>query len=238
MPNPIYDIDYSVQVDNLLPVNKRLPKYLAWVRSLVKPIQWLHDNFFNDFANGGIIYSLQYWASNTAYAIDVKIIDGDDHGVYQATVAISASFLNLHPRNDLARWVKVADDFRGVNKRIKYTGQKLFLEWSLNEWFRTTFRQPDNVTVPDIYITNNALAIAEFIFAQTPDMASNFGQSPITIQNYFIDALNVFAYDFTIFIPTAVWNALAATDAARDAIVRVFANKYVISGMRYDIQQY
>lgn len=228
---PIYDIDYTIQTGNLLPPNKRKPKYLAWLIVLTYPIQWLRNIFFSEYTEGS---TAPFWVIHNNYAIGDRVRNASDHGVYECIVAIVNDL--IQPSSDPARWIKIADNYVGVREREKYTGQKLSLEFALNKWFRTTFNQPPGT--PDIYITNNVLKVFPFIVGGLESNSSSVVSDELFADSFIVDDYNFGVPAFTIFIPVAVWTALSSNAAARDPIVRSFANKYVIAGMTYDIQTY
>jgi hypothetical protein len=106
------------------------------------------------------------------------------------------------------------------------------LEYALNKWFGTVFRQPP--TLSDIYILNNAVLTPVFVVGASEDESSDiFGDisSEFIIDDYDFTT----AYAFSIYIPTAVYDALGA---AKESIVRNFADKYVIAGILYNITPY
>ena len=45
-------------------------------------------------------------------------------------------------------------------------------------------------------------------------------------------------YDYTIFVPDAVYTALGSTANDREYAIRNFADKYNLAGMQYDVQSY
>ena len=66
----IYDIDYNNLVANILPPNKRLPRFLQFLRSFVKPLGWNHSNFFGEYAQGS---GAPLWSSTNTYAVGNKV---------------------------------------------------------------------------------------------------------------------------------------------------------------------
>jgi hypothetical protein len=67
----IYDVNYGMVVPNILPPNKRLPNFLSYLIDLVYPIQWNHDNFFNEYANGS---GSPLWTSTGMYNRNDRVI--------------------------------------------------------------------------------------------------------------------------------------------------------------------
>ena len=119
---------------------------------------------------------------------------------------------------------------------IKIRGEKLVLEYALNTWFGTTFRQPN--TLSDIYLSlNSAIYQSPFKvgdFEIQSSKVSRVGSSDFIGIDYTL----IVHYGFTIMIPTAVFNALGADNAIRENIVRDFVDKYVNCGIKYNVQTY
>lgn len=140
----IYDINFSSRFNRLLPIKKRKPKFLALGTSLTYPLQWARDLMFNGYANGDVI-SPDY-NGGTSYS------KGDRVRYLNAIYEV----FNTPPSSgyvptDTNYWIKIQDDWRGARERLKYNGQHLVLEYILNRWFGTAFRQPA-VGNSDIYI--------------------------------------------------------------------------------------
>jgi hypothetical protein len=109
------------------------------------------------------------------------------------------------------------------------------LEWAMNKWFGTTFRQPPNVS--DIYITNNSVPIEVFRCGGIEDISSvvySNNSSEFVINNYSFTV----AFNFTINVPEAVFNALDPTLVNNEKIFRAFVDRYVPAGVTYTIQTY
>lgn len=141
-----YDCDFALQAQRLTPITKRQDIRLAINECISAPIQRNRDNFFNYYVNGD---DSAVWDIGTNYDRYDRV--NYHNRIYECTDAIIAE---LPTNTDY--WVQVVVDFRGVNERIKYNCQKIILEWILNRWFGTTFRQPSLAGTPsDFYIVNN-----------------------------------------------------------------------------------
>ena len=91
--------------------------------------------------------------------------------------------------------------------------------------------------VSDIYISGAFSLINPFVVGGVEAESSSVYTLGST--EYVIDGYSVTTqYNFTIFIPSAVYTALAADAATREKIVRAFADKYVPVGIFYEIQTY
>ena len=70
------------------------------------------------------------------------------------------------PPSNTNVWEVVNNNFIGVAERDLYFNQKLTLEYALNRYFNTTFRQPNGVTMSathsDIYISDNTFSYNTF----------------------------------------------------------------------------
>ena len=217
-----------------------LPYYLrkvlreSWGDVKMRQAQWLHDLFFDDYADG---FTGIAWNAGTSYAKGARR-KYFDNAVYEA---IQSSPTGTLPTNG-AYWIKVLDTWVGARERAKYSGQKLVLEYALNKWFGTAFRQPDDVASPtpsDIYISNNTLTNNVFITSNDEAEASVTANADGTDVDAFV--MNDYSFtgaSFTIYVPAAAFTALASTLADRENIIRNLADKYEIAGVMYTITTY
>ena len=158
---------------------------------------------------------------------------------------------NYNVANPGCLWIQVSPDFIGANERVLYNARNLTFEWALNKWFGTTFRQPgplwntygndpinNPLETPDIYIIGTQESTDWYL---APDeLASELYPDTSVLSDYLTpdNGTGVNPYDFTIYIPLNVYNALNPTPALRDGIVRAFADKINASGMKYNIVTY
>jgi hypothetical protein len=220
----IYDIDFSEFTPQMLPPDKRYTRFEAWTNIVLSPIQYLRNLWFGSYRTGS---EAPAYASGT-YAKYAQVR-------YNKIVYESLKNANTDIPTVTASWKEVQQNFIGLSERIYYTGQKLTLEYAMNKWFGTTFRQPNSVS--DIYITNNALAISVFRVAADEDSSSVVlaEASPEFVINDYNFAVT---YNFTINCPVAVYNALSAVAGNREKIFRAFVDKYVPAGITYNIVTY
>lgn len=134
----IYDQDFNKIYKQLLPPDKRNNVFIAWGNPVMKPLQWLHDLIYNDYANG--TEALRY-DSTTAYSKYDRVIF--NNAVYECL----ADNTGISPL-DSNYWVLVTEDFRGVRERVRYNGQKLTLEWILYKWFGPWYKGPELTADP------------------------------------------------------------------------------------------
>lgn len=222
---------YQVQVNNLLPVRKRTAGMMDYLISLTTPLQWLNNIWSNIYINSGINLS-SAWSNSITYNIGDSVV-GSDNAVYLSLVN---SNINHNPTSTTGYWQKVQDNFISVLERVGFNAQILTLEYALNLWFRTTFRQPPST--PDIYIQTNPVVPAVFVVGGLESNSSQSYYFDFVNFNYVIDSYTITQYNFTIYIPTAVWTALGSNTTGRDNVVRLFANQYNLAGMLYNIQPY
>lgn len=221
----IYDIDYSKQRVQLLPPDKRYTKTVAWAGILLAPLNYLRNLNFGSYRTGS---DAPQWVNTDPYA-------KYDQVKYNKIVYESLIDGNTDVPTTVASWKVVQGNFIGLSERIYYNGQKLVLEWAMNKWFGTVFRQPPNVS--DIYITNNSVPIAVFRCGGDEDISSvvfSNSSSEVVINSYSFSV----AFNFTINVPQAVYDALDVTLVNNEKIFRAFVDRYVPAGVTYTILTY
>lgn len=226
----IYDFNTDLYAENMLPPLKRIGRYLAWMKVLLKPMQFIRDALFGTYRDGNTAAD---WNILATYAVgdQVRYID---KAVYECWVATTAGIVPT----DTDYWVKVQDKFVGIVPRSKYNSQVLVLEWVLNEWFGTTF--VNQVGASDIYIYNTSNTNQDFIVGVTESQSSSAVYQNGDADSFVQDGNPDFSgqLNFRIYIPVAVWTALASTNDDRDNTVKAIADLYVLAGIRYVIEPY
>lgn len=220
----IYDVDYNKQTTELLPPDKRFSKQIAWINTLFSPLKWLRDLIFTSYRTGS---TAPVYAPGT-YSMYQQVI-------YRQSVYMSLIDNNSVSPNDATAWLKIQDNFLGAEQRVLYNGQVIVLEYALNQWFGTQFRQPPNTS--DIFLTMHPRPAGVFVIGGDEINSSKVYTDKSS--EYIINSYG-FAqyYNMTINVPVAVWTALDTIPANRDKFVRSFADQYVISGIIYDIATY
>ncbi|RYD57010.1 MAG: hypothetical protein EOP56_09390 [Sphingobacteriales bacterium] len=222
-----YNIDYTELVYDTLPPDKRTTRHAKWLIALVSPLTWLKDLFFTDYLQG-----TTYAAYNplTTYAKGDRVT---------LTKAVYESLQNSNTGNGVLAnlgvwWIKVQDNYLGVDERVQYNGHKLILEYALNKWFGGTFRQPPLES--DIYIENIAQSDLSFLVAATDNMSSPVGFTDsfgyVKGTNAGVDELPEF--NFIIYVPTAIYSLF--TDP--ETIISEYAKQYVPVGLTFKIEEY
>jgi hypothetical protein len=227
--------DYQLSNANLEPTIKRKSKTQALLNSLTSPISWDASNTWNEFATGS---RSPYYDSLTPYFIGDKVID-DNNAVYECFSDLIVGMQPMTTNNPLI-WQMVAADFRGVLERLKYTGEKLQLEYILNRWFRTTWVQPDSQNMPmtvrpDIYIDNNELNNNVFTVFDNAQLSSVSYAYDIYSQAFVVDDYSFSSDAFTIWVPAAFYASLGTFAEQK---IRTIADLYVIAGIKYNIYTY
>lgn len=225
MPN-IYDINFNLQTDNLDTPTRRKPKFAAFLHSLMKPLQWLRDLFFIEYATGSYnLYSL--YDPLNGYSFGDRVIYTDNK-VYEYIFATPGA--GIIPTNT-AHWTVIVDNFIGLNERLKYTSQIIAFEYMLNRWFR-------NIGATDqIYIGNNNNIQYVFVMGQSGPTSSNMAVNSLSSTSFM--GLNpTFSgtqYNFTIYVPSALFATLGTNPINQENAVRSFADQFVLAGILYNV---
>lgn len=213
----LFDINFFAKAIEWAPPYKRFEVNIRWLQSLLKPMQYLRDKVLGDYRTG----------SNNAQWVAGTYQKGDRVTLKQIVYeSIEDDNSDTPPSS---KWMTFLPSFIGADKRIKFNGQKLVLEYALNQRFLTVFRQPELLS--DIYITTTNFVVVGFVVAQTESYCSEVGQTYSTASvgyNY------PFAHvsNFTINIPVAVYAGIS------EAEVRGFVDKIIPSGLNYSIATY
>lgn len=235
----IYDITFSNQAEQNIPPDYRGEKQKSWLKALLSPLQWLRDAIFVDYRNG---FSGADFNILTAYAKGVRV-RYTDNSVYETILPTTAGIL---PTNK-DYWYKVNDVFIGLIPRMYYNSQQLLFEYILNQWFRTTFRQPTTevneaggfyLPKSDIYIIKNTVDNLAFGVTDDVNITVLISQTESIATEMIGDSVNFSSIHYTIMIPIAVYNALATTNQQRTSIVKSQVDKYNLAGITYEITTY
>lgn len=228
---PVPQVDFNLQVVNMLPLSQRLPYWKIFVRALVGPIVRLYE-LFNFYMYNSV--DAGYWSSIVTYSVGDKV--RDISGVYESLVDGNLN----NAITDTAYWYKVLDYFIGADERAVYNGRKINFEWALNRYFGTTFVQPNDPVTPtpsEIFISNKVITQTSFITGSNDaSVVYSYSSSGYVFGTEIYGFAS--SYNFYINMPLAVYNALGTTGAIRESIVRAFADKYTAVGTFYSIITY
>ena len=222
----MYSLDYSQKVTETLVPDKRTPKTTALLQQYAKEVSDNHTWIFTNYKQ------TQYLADWTTGTYAKNNVVRYSKSVYVSVISGNTS----EPSYD-NNWLLISDNFLGSDFRLAIRGEKVVLEYALNIWFDTTFRQPSSTTPSDIYLTTNTLSDNPFVVGYTEiesskvfsDTSSEF----VTNSYSFTDQ-----YNLIINVPNSFFVSLGATDEIRQSIIRNFADKYVSAGITYNIITY
>lgn len=133
----LYDIDYTQLVNNLIPQTRRKTRFVSWLYALLTPQKYVSDIFFNEYTNGSSAPFYSGFVSLYPKGSRVNFYGA----IYEAKINVSSG----HYPTDTNYWTQITSDFRGVNERVRYSSQKITLEYVLNHWYNTNWLQPDDV---------------------------------------------------------------------------------------------
>jgi len=211
----LYNINFNSKVVELLPVDKRQAINVRWLQSLISPIQYLRDKYLGDYKTGS---PYAQWVAGT-YAKGARVIYKQI--VYESLID------NNTDQPPLSSWSVYLPSFLGVDSRVLFNGQKLVLEYALNQRFFSNFRQPPAVS--DIYITNLPSSLVGFNIGETigSDVGQTMSSSTIGYSYPFIQVNN-----FQINIPTSIY-ATTNFQEVSDFILR-----FIPASLNFTIQTY
>lgn len=220
----IYDVDYSKIGPQGMPPDKRGNLILRLLNALLAPVQWVRNLWMGSYRTGS---SDQPYVSAT-YAKYDRVI-------YKQRVYESLIDGNTDAPTVQTSWMMVQENFIGVFERVLYNGTTLVLEYALNKFFGTTFRQPPNVS--DIYMSVQAKPKDVFVIGGS-DLNSSIVYAGSS-SGFVINAYSFGAYfNLFIYVPSATFYALDPVPANCDKIIRNFVDKYIFAGIIYQIIPY
>lgn len=222
-----YDIDYAVQVTELLPPDKRYKNITAYlVDCMISTVQYLRDAVLGDYRNGSVVGA---WMAGT-YARGVKVN-------YKKGIYISLIDNNTDSPTVTTSWYFQQTFFIGLTERLAYNGNNLVLTYALNRWFGTTFRQPGAGT-SDIYITTNVIDNNQFQVGFDEGESSYVGWDDADGTNGaigYVDTAIGAQFNCDINVPTSLITSLGT---AAMALISSFVNMYIYAGLNYQIVPY
>lgn len=246
MPN--YRVTYNTQGQWLTPPAKRRPKLLSFLYALLAPLQWLHDNFFDErikdgVRTGGYVLGnlVDPWNNAINYLKGQRVMGLDNFSVWEAL----QDNTNIDPLSPTqTSWLKVLDDWVGLNERTVYTSQVLELEYILNNRFYPLYNLEfinwnfDNTTnwtrvspYSDIYIT--PLNGTYFTIYETAIGSTIFSYAdPSVIPIYDSASFPLNFGKFQINVKNSILTAVG------EKAIRAIADKYVIAGVQYTVVGY
>lgn len=227
----LYSVDFDITSIELLPIHKRVGDIENTMYVLAAPLNEL-ERIFQYLREGT---SAGNYSGATTYTFGQLV--NYQRRVYYRNEVTDGYIAGITP-NNTTYFVKVLDYTIGLNDRIRFGNGKLILEYALNAIFGTTFNQPP--VLSDIYLVRNINTSDAFRVGQTETESSFVTQNEAdgrwSIGQF--EPSGVFQYDYTVFVPVAVWTALASTNNERDNIILSVLNKYKLQGFIADVQTY
>lgn len=222
----MYNVNYNTTIESLLVPDKRTKKTVAFNTALVAEVANDHDLLFTIYKDYSI---LPTWTAGT-YAKNQLV-------KYNKSIYQSVENGNTTEPTLSEKWRLVSENFLGSDFRLSITGSKLNLEYALNTWFGSTFRQP-SVGVSDIYLTTNSIAQAPVFRVGINELESSSVGTEISSQ-LIVDSYSFATqYNLTINVPSALFTSLGTTNDVRNSVIRSFADKYINAGLTYQINIY
>lgn len=226
-----YNYDISLASYRLTPVTKRLDVRLSFLECMGAPLQKARDDFFDNYLTGS---NETTWSNVTAY---LKY----DRVNYQNRIYEAAQDSTGNLPTDRDYWVQVTADFRGATERIKYNCQTIMVEWLLNKWFGTTFRQPAIGSPSDIYIVNNSRDGNTYTSYEDPVVdgvyvnSEGYQLAPLAQAWSFATPNYTFGANFSVHYPIAL---IPLTTDDKYYQMTSLVNKYKIFGSTVDYISY
>lgn len=229
----LYDYDSNIVGEQLTPPVLRKTKFLAWLYVIVKPIQTLWSQVFEDYKTGSIYFEYDPLAT---YNFGDRVTY-TNKSVYEATYTdadgVAQSFNGVECTNTLF-WTLINDNLFGLDERVKYNSQIILLEKALNRWYLIDSGSDQ------IYIENNTNIQNVFVMGLDSQYSSTMSKDSNAMETYMGLAPTYpdVSYDYIVWVPTTVYNALGSDNTNRTNNITNFVNKYNLSGLKFKIDTY
>ena len=219
----IYNFNFKNAVVDWLPPDKRGGKLVRFLQSLAVTVSLLSKKIFTDYKIGSSYPLLEV---------------GDSYGVgelvnYRGAVYESLSEYNI-TQPPSSSWRLYLPNFLGVDQRLKFTSQKLVLEYALNLRFNTAFRQPPAVS--DVYIQLLYPVIGGGIVSQTESAAHIYSGKTVAT---FVGGNSTTYYPDMIQMIIHCPNTIAVGGSfGTDTEIKTFVNNILPFSIRFSIVYY
>lgn len=221
----IYNYDNQIIAEQLTPPVLRNSKFLQWLYVITNPIQRIYKNVFSNYKDGDV--SSAYDPTVTYNIFDTVIFT--DNSVYECIVNGTVGIDCLNTNN----WNKINDTYIGMDERIRYTSQTITLEYILNKNF-------NNIGFTNqIYIINNQISSTYFLMGRGAVYSSDLVRVSSSAST-FMGTHGSFPiqYNMTVMFPAALYASLDSDPSNQNLIVRNIVDKYILAGIKYNIQTY
>lgn len=142
----LFSLNVFRRSEDLTPPKLRSNTITAMLRVLLRPLKWCEDLFFKEFCKGT---TAGWYNSGTTYSKYNRVI-WQDGAVYQLMVNSSVGIDPTGNALSATNWLKVLDNFIGIDERVRYNGQRIVFEYAINKWFNVT-------SAPYIYLETPTL---------------------------------------------------------------------------------
>lgn len=246
-------IDWNNQAIEFLPASHRTPRFIAWFQGMISGSNaWLNQNFWNycygdnfsSFFDPLITYSLNSIVVGSISSGGLYSYDG----VY---ISLSDGNIGNSPLNSPSQWYKISPSYIGAQERAQYNAQKIIMEYALNRWFLTTFKQPTAFTdgtassplgiwytpTSDIFITTKPITELTFYSGET-EASSSYSRETDSGTWYSTETVVLGSdttYYFIVWIPTALSIRLGLE---YEKIISKVVNLMRIEGTIFQIELY
>jgi len=221
----IYSIDTAQMSSDLLPSSKRTTENKSLIKSLLSAFSRLHNAFYY-YLYGAEPAGLWGGGPYNKYDI-VYTVDGN--------VWESLEDSNTDEPGKSTKWKKILPLFWGVNEGQNFSGNRLELEYALNKILGGTYVDPPFTS--DIYIDPEIAETPTFLVGEEEPESSAVGSEGST-EWITAEGTDYSAVRFTIMVPTALYTTLGSTADEREKCVRQFADRYVLNGIEYAVNDY
>lgn len=232
---PVPQIDFDNHAVQELPENHRTPRFIAWFQGLLRgSISWLNRNFYN-YCFGDSIST--FWLIGSTYNINDTVVTFT--GVY---ISLQDSNTGNIPVSSPDYWYQISPSHIGAFERVQYNSQKIMMEFALNNFFRTIYRNPTTIT------TGSYLPLSDiYIETVTPDYTSFVVYEDDRTSPVFDNGTGAFAsfddvitpadttYQYIVLIPTSLSVALGSS---YEQIIRGKVDLIGLFGTVYTVQTY
>jgi len=219
----LFVFDSETIARQLLPPVLRGEKMMAWLRVLLTPVQWVVNRFLDDFSDGN---NYTEWITSHSYNVGdfVTWYTKENFVCIQAHISASDKWPSGKTSSTLY-WLKVQDNFIGLNERATYNAQIIKLEQQLNHWFRT-------VPTARAYITNTPQN-NEFLMGN--EMGDYVVNSSEFSSAYMCTDHSVQKYDFKVYVPVTAFPSMVSGIDDQKKAVKQFVDQYRVPGTIYDV---
>jgi len=219
----IYDYDAEIVGEQLTPPDLRKPKFMAFLYVMVSAIKEYVYNFFNDFSKGS---SYLFYNPLTVYSLGNKVVYSDRKVYMYINNTPSSGNLPI----DTNYWSVSNNNFIGIDEQVKYTSQIITFEYLMNKWFFNTG------ATDQIYIQNNNNVSSVFVMGQSGQTSSAMAVNSLNSTSFMaVSPTFSVQYNFTIYVPSALFATLGNTPQNREQAIRNYADKFVLAGIIYNV---